>query len=239
MFRRDFKASRDGSPTILSLITGNEPAGEPPTRLRWIVLQRRAMLISMVDVDKKELRKKLLTKRSSLPQKTILDASNAAMELLRQIPEWKTAREILVYWPIRGELDVRPLITELWQRQVSVLMPRCRPDAYGEMDLACASCEDDLTPGPFSIMEPDAHKCPSVQECSPDLAIIPGVCFDRRGYRLGFGGGYYDRLLATPDMQLALKIGVGYTFQLIEELPIQPWDMPVDIVCTEEELWRP
>ncbi len=118
-------------------------------------------------------------------------------------------------------------------------MPRCRPDAYGQMDIACAACEDDLTPGAFSIMEPDADKCPAVTSCQPDIAIIPAICFDRRGYRLGYGGGYYDRLLTTDDMKDTVRIGLGYNFQLVEQLPTQPWDMPVDIVCTDEELWRP
>lgn len=193
----------------------------------------------MVDIDKKNLRTQLLQKRGALSKETVLASSGEALEMIRVLPEWKTANEVLIYWPIRGELDVRPLITELWQRDCTVLMPRCRPDAYGEMDIACAACEDELTPGPFSIMEPDAKICPPVDTCCPDLAIIPGVCFDRRGYRLGFGGGYYDRLLATDGMEITLKIGLGYAFQLVEELPIQPWDMPVDIVCTEEELWRP
>ena len=107
------------------------------------------------------------------------------------------------------------------------------------MDIACAACEDELTPGPYSIMEPDAATCPAVTMCSPDLAIIPGVCFDRRGHRLGFGGGYYDRLLATDDMRGTLTIGLGYTFQLVDKLPTQPWDKTVNIICTEEELWRP
>ncbi|QJB58374.1 5-formyltetrahydrofolate cyclo-ligase [Pseudodesulfovibrio sp. zrk46] len=193
----------------------------------------------MVEIDKKELRSRLIAKRAGLPEHDILENSSHVVELIRSLYEWKNAREVLIYWPIKGEVDVRPLVTELWQRDVTVLMPRCRPDARGEMDIACAACEDELTPGPFSIMEPDAETCPPVDICCPDLAIIPGVGFDRRGYRLGFGGGYYDRLLATDGMKKTIKIGVGYTFQLVEELPTQPWDMPVDIICTQEELWRP
>ncbi|MGL1863399.1 MAG: 5-formyltetrahydrofolate cyclo-ligase [Pseudodesulfovibrio sp.] len=193
----------------------------------------------MADTDKKKLRKELIARRSALSADEVLAGSQYALELIRSLYEWKNAREVLIYWPIKGELDVRPLITELWQRGATVLMPRCRPDSYGEMDIACATCEDDLAPGPFSIMEPDTERCPPVDSCCPDLAIIPGVCFDRRGYRLGFGGGYYDRLLATDDMQQTLTIGLGYTFQLVDELPNQPWDMGVNIVCTEEELWRP
>lgn len=193
----------------------------------------------MVAVDKKKLREKLMACRAALSVDEVRRGSMAALELIRALPEWKNACEVLIYWPVKGELDVRPLITELWQRGCTVLMPRCRPDVYGEMDIACATCEDDLASGPFTIMEPDAEKCPPVDTCRPDMAIIPGVCFDRRGYRLGFGGGYYDRLLATDDMQSTLTIGLGYAFQLVDELPIQPWDMAVDIICTEEELWRP
>ena len=193
----------------------------------------------MVDTDQKELRAKLIDKRAALTKEQVLSGSGNALEMIRALYEWKNAAEVLIYWPIRGEIDVRPLITELWQRDTRVLMPRCRPDAYGEMDIACAACEDDLTEGPFSIMEPDADSCPAVDACCPDLAIIPGVCFDRRGFRLGFGGGYYDRLLASDTLLSTLKIGLGYTFQLVEQLPVQPWDMPVNIICTEEELWRP
>lgn len=193
----------------------------------------------MVDIDKKKLRKRIMDKRSALPPEAILEGSVGALEMVRSLLEWKDAAEVLIYWPIRGELDVRPLTRELWDRGARVLMPRCRPDTYGEMDIACAACEDDLTEGAFSIMEPDSKTCPPVDSCCPDLALIPGVCFDRRGFRLGFGGGYYDRLLGTGAMKNTLKIGLGYTFQLVDELPTQPWDMPVDIICTEEELWRP
>lgn len=199
----------------------------------------RDTVVFMVDVNKKKLRERFLEKRAGLSPEQVLENSLGVIELIRALSEWKTACEVLVYWPIKGEVDVRPLVSDLWQRGCKVLMPRCRPDAFGEMDIACATCEDELTSGPFTIMEPDAEKCPPLGTCSPDLALIPGVCFDRRGYRLGFGGGYYDRLLASDEMKKTLTIGLGHNFQLLEELPTQPWDMPVDIVCTEEELWRP
>lgn len=193
----------------------------------------------MAEIEKKLLRKKLVQQRAGMTPDEIAKHSEDVLALLRSLPEWKCAKEVLTYWPMRGEVDVRPLTRELWDRDIRVLMPRCRPDAYGQMDIACASCEDDLTEGAFSIMEPDKTKCPPVAQCCPDITIVPAVCFDRRGFRLGYGGGYYDRLLASDAMRRTLVIGVGYTYQLVEELPVQPWDMPVNIVCTEEELWRP
>lgn len=205
----------------------------------WIVSPRRVIMPRMLQEEKQKVRAELIKRRAALNKDTIRDASQGAIELIRMMEEWATACEVLIYWPIRGEVDVRPLAAELWQRDCRVLMPRCRPDAYGEMDIACASCESDLVEGAYSIMEPNSATCPPVDICNPDIAIIPAVCFDRRGFRLGYGGGYYDRILSRGHMKDTLKIGLGYDFQLVETLPVQPWDMPVDIVCTEEELWRP
>jgi len=165
--------------------------------------------------------------------------SASVVESIRLLDEWHDAKEVLLYWPVKGEVNVRPLILELWERGTRVLLPRCRPGEFGQMDIACATCEGDLAPGPFSIMEPDAEKCAPQKDVCPDLALIPGVGFDWRGYRLGFGGGYYDRMLAETGMQSALTVGVAYGFQLVDKLPVEEWDQPVNIVCTDEEIWRP
>ncbi|QGY39153.1 5-formyltetrahydrofolate cyclo-ligase [Pseudodesulfovibrio cashew] len=189
--------------------------------------------------DKERLRRRLIDKRLLLSESDRQERSDRALEFVRALPEWLEAAEVLLYWPVRGEVNVRPLLDELWERGARVLLPRCRPERNGEMDIACAVCRDDLAPGPFAIMEPDATKCPAMSECCPDLALIPGIGFDRRGFRLGFGGGYYDRLLANGAMQATLTIGMGYEFQLVDRIPTEEWDMPVKAVCTDEELWRP
>jgi len=189
--------------------------------------------------DKPRLRQTLLARRQALTPAMVHAASMRVCERIRALDRWASAREVLLYWPVRGEVDTRALLAELWARKVTVLMPRCRPDAPGEMDIACATCESDLKPGMFSIMEPGAHNCPAVNRCEPDLALLPGVGFDRRGFRLGFGGGYYDRLLAGPDMAETLTVGLCHAFQLVDELPTEPWDKPVNLICTDEELCRP
>jgi len=193
----------------------------------------------MAEKEKTALRERLVGQRAALSADEVARASEGAVSLIRTLFEWKNATEALLYWPVRGEIDLRPLMAELWGRGCRVLLPRCRPDQPGEMDLACAACEDQLVPGAFSIMEPDAEICPPVDTCCPEIALIPGVAFDRQGNRLGFGGGYYDRLLATDTMRDTLVVGVAHHFQLIDTLPTQPWDKPVHVVCTEEELWRP
>ncbi|XPV76255.1 MAG: 5-formyltetrahydrofolate cyclo-ligase [Desulfovibrio sp.] len=183
---------------------------------------------------KSEIRRPLLEKRRSLSTAEQEEAAQGAAEFISALPEWKRAKEVLLYWPVRGELDVRPLVHELWERGVTVLLPRCRPEEQGIMDICATSCESDLCCGMFSIMEP-AESCAIVETVAPDVALIPGVGFDRLGHRLGVGGGYYDRILAREEMQNTLTIGMAYQFQIQESIPAEEWDIPMKALCTEEE----
>lgn len=184
---------------------------------------------------KTRIRSRLLAVRSGLSETAVGEASGQIAARVRALEAWQHAREVLLYWPIRGEVDVRPLMRELWSRGARVLLPRCRPEEQGLMDLACVSCEADLTPGMYSIMEPSAG-CMMVESPSPQVALIPGVAFDRRGFRLGFGAGYYDRLLAMDSMVKCLSIGMCYDFQLVDNVPGDEWDMPMQAVATQGEM---
>ncbi|WP_147819427.1 5-formyltetrahydrofolate cyclo-ligase [Salidesulfovibrio onnuriiensis] len=188
--------------------------------------------------QKAALRRELLERRKALTAETVRRASLAVAGAIRCLSEWKNARQVLLYWPVRGEVDTRPLMAELWQRGVEVLLPRCREAQPGIMDLACVSCETDLRPGMFAIMEPNEATCPVMHEYEPDVALIPGVGYAPDGTRLGFGGGYYDRLLAEPCMRQTLTIGLCYEFQKLDKLPAEDWDQPVRAICTENELCR-
>lgn len=192
-----------------------------------------------MNVDQKAvLRRKILARRTGLDAETVRRASLSITDIIRKLPEWKNVRQALLYWPVRGEVDTRPLMADLWQRGIEVLLPRCREGQPGVMDLACVSCETDLRPGMFSIMEPYEAKCPAMREFEPDVALIPGVAFAADGFRLGFGGGYYDRLLSEPGLARTLTIGLCYAFQQVDELPVEKWDQPVRAICTENNLCR-
>lgn len=186
---------------------------------------------------KNDMRKRLLSIRSGLSATAVAGASADIAGHVRRLPDWRRAQEVLLYWPVRGEVDVLPLMHELWNRKARVLLPRCRPHENGVMDLACVSCEEDLTPGMYSIMEP-CGTCAALEAPAPQLALVPGVGFDRRGFRLGVGGGYYDRLLAMESMADCLTIGMCYDFQLVDTVPGDEWDMPVKAVATQGEfIW--
>jgi len=189
--------------------------------------------------EKDRLRKQLVERRMALSPQEVQEASLAVAERIRSLSEWKNAYSVLLYWPIKNEVDTRPLLTELWKRGSIALLPRCRPNQPGFMDLCACAGEEDLAAGSFNIMEPAAC-CATSEETGeafvPDLALVPAVAFDAHGYRLGFGGGYYDRLLARPEMDDAVTIGLCYEFQRLDILPTNAWDEPVQGVCTEREL---
>lgn len=187
---------------------------------------------------KETLRTSLLARRSALAPEDVRAASVAVAHAIRALPEWKNAREVLLYWPVRNEVDTRSLMVELWQRGATVLLPRCRRNHPGVMDIACVNGEHDLRPGMYSIMEPHQDRCPALEDFQPDLALIPGVGFDAAGYRLGFGGGYYDRLLAQPGMGDTLCIGLCHEFQRVKKLPVETWDKPVNLICSEKSICR-
>lgn len=191
--------------------------------------------------SKDKIRRKLIEQRRSLPHEGVAACSLAVVERIRALPEWMNARQALLYWPLPDEVDTRPLAVDLWQRGAMVLLPRCRPGHPGVMDLACVNCEDDLTEGSFSIMEP-IERCrvlePDCADFAPDVALIPGVAFDREGYRVGYGGGYYDRLLESAHMGRCYKVGLCCEEFFMRKLPRDDWDRPVNAVCTEERLWQ-
>lgn len=185
--------------------------------------------------QKQILREKLMALRKGMSVSDVEFGSEAVCRLIKSLPAWAEASQVLAYWPLGNEVDVRPLIRELWERGARVFLPRCREGEPGIMDLACVAGKGDLALGLHGIMEPDKCRCPVVEDAAPDLILVPGVGFDSRGYRLGFGGGYYDRLLEGQGMSGAMKIGPCYDFQYVDRLPVDPWDKPVDAVCTEKE----
>lgn len=188
--------------------------------------------------SKKDMRTRMLALREKLSAGERAELSAAICANVRATQAWQRARTVLCYMPIRGEVDVRALVDELWERGSRVLLPRCRPNEPGVMDVACASCADDLGTGSYGILEPDADACPALEDARPDLILVPGVAYDGKGFRLGFGAGFYDRFLSGDQAPGASVYGVAYAFQILETLPVDPWDVPVQAVITENDiLW--
>ena len=186
---------------------------------------------------KRHLRAAMNARRVAQPPAQARAAAEAAQRALMAQPCWTEARQIALYVAFKGEMDTGLLLRHAWEQGQQVLLPRCRPRTQGIMDLVLCSGPGDLHPGHFGILEPRAD-LPALAWDDPSLApavmVVPGVAFDRTGRRLGFGGGYYDRALARPALAQTARVGLAYSWQVVDGLPAEDWDCPVQCLCTEE-----
>ena len=160
--------------------------------------------------------------------------SAAICALVLASPSYAAARAIHCYLPMRSEVDTRPLIADALANgkrvAVPIVVPRAAELAHAWLESLAA---DALIPGTFGTFNPRELR-PAVPG-DWDLVIVPLLAFDRRGYRLGYGKGFYDRLLAANR---ATTIGVGFAAQEVDALPAETHDIALDWVITERELIR-
>ncbi len=187
-------------------------------------------------MNKATFRSRLLAYRQHLSPEHAAAHSRAILTQVQALPGWDRVRTVLLYLPVRGEVDTWPLFEWILARGCQTLLPCCRKNEPGCMDFFKVTSPKELVPGMFNIPEPDTKQCTLIEHPEPDMVILPGVGFDRRGYRLGYGGGYYDRFLARHAVESALIMGLGFSCQIVDDLPHDPWDQRVDLVVTEEEM---
>jgi 5-formyltetrahydrofolate cyclo-ligase len=186
----------------------------------------------MLNPAKIELRAEMMRRRDELAER---DRRSAAIrERVIGLPAYAVARAIHCYISMRSEVDTRPLVGDALARGKRVAVPVVVPKAAELAHAWLASLAgDDLVAGSFGTFNPR-----DMQPAAPgewDLTIVPLLAFDRRGYRLGYGKGYYDRLLAAAPRP---TIGVAFAAQEIPALPDEPFDVPLDWIVTEDEVIR-
>jgi 5-formyltetrahydrofolate cyclo-ligase len=136
---------------------------------------------------------------------------------------------------------VDALMEQAWKSGRTVYLPRVRRREPGVMDFVPCESLTELVPAAFGLREPPENLPGFGAEeagktFAPDILVVPGLAFDKRGMRLGFGGGYYDRFLRRlTDCRC---VGICFEFQFVEILPAEAWDQPVHCVCTDERFWR-
>jgi len=157
-------------------------------------------------------------------------ASTRVTRALLRLDAVRSARVVMAYAAFRGEVDLSAFVEELLASGVRVVLPRTlveerRLEPYPVGNL------DELEPGAYGIPEPPARGKP-VPPALIDVVIVPGVAFDPRGNRLGYGAGYYDRFLSTiPPHTVA--VAPAFEVQVVEGIPARPDDVPVDVIVTE------
>ncbi|MEM7136242.1 MAG: 5-formyltetrahydrofolate cyclo-ligase [Myxococcota bacterium] len=176
---------------------------------------------------KRELRKRMRAVRGALPMSACEARSANIAERVLELPAFTAASTVLAFASIRREVRTDGILTAAWQASKRVALPR----VVGEhLTLALVDADTPLDVGAFGVPEP----APNLPEAAPgtiDFALVPALAVDPEGYRIGYGGGYYDRLL--PTLSRAFTCAVAFDFQLIGEVPRLPSDVSVDAVVTD------
>ncbi len=173
--------------------------------------------------EKKRLRELLAQKRRLLPKDNVKELSSLLLEHIEDIPEFRSAKTVLIYYPTHNEVDVLPLIKR-YKKDKTFLFPVVRRKTM----TACPyEGNDKMHRGKFNIPEPTTHPYTG----HIDMVLVPGVAFDKSGNRLGRGGGYYDRFIACLGRNTTL-VGVGYDFQLVDKVPASRRDKKMQYIIT-------
>ncbi|MCD7946741.1 MAG: 5-formyltetrahydrofolate cyclo-ligase [Oscillospiraceae bacterium] len=142
------------------------------------------------------------------------------------LPEVARAETILLFWGVGREPDTRPVIAELLRQGKTVALPRCLPGR--QMAALQVSSDTVLVPSAFGIPEPGLD-CPVIPKVALDLILVPNLCCDKEGYRLGHGGGYYDRYLRNFTGE---TVALCPAPLLRARLPREVFDVPVNMVLS-------
>ncbi len=181
-------------------------------------------------MDKQKRRLKLLLKRKSLSFTRVDELSREVQRKTLELKLIQNAKKILLYLPILNEVQTNYIIDELTALNKEIFVVA---HASGEYFLSKFTSWQELELGKHGILQPKNLLQVKVSEI--DLAILPGVAFDLKGNRLGYGKGVLDRILVNMT---AVKIGLAYDFQMLEELPTEKRDVQVNIVVTEKKVYE-
>lgn len=188
--------------------------------------------------ERQNQRAELRERRANLTPIARLSAAEGIARTLEQLPEFLTSQHIAGYWANAGELSLHTAVSRLLRRGQIYYLPMIQ----SQRDLRFAAWQPSapLIINRYGIPEPDVSLENSIAPADLDLALLPLLGFNRRGYRLGFGGGYYDRSYAflsdQPRPSKPLLVGIGYSLQELPELTGKSWDVHMDFVATEREL---
>jgi len=184
---------------------------------------------------KQSLRQSIIALRGELPAHERARLSRAVIEGICRLPQYQAARTVLGYLNFGAELAAEMLVQHALAEGKRVLLPRVNRasrhlELYQVQDL-----RHDVAPGLWGIREPVAERCIREEALGTvDFILLPGVAFTRDGARLGYGGGFYDRLLEHMPDRPALVAG-AFGLQVVAEVPQEPTDRKVEWLVTERE----
>lgn len=191
-----------------------------------------------MEEKKRKLRQEFLKKRDNLSRDEIGSKSEKIEKRLFALPEFQRAKTVMFYVSFRSEVETEKMIRNALKLKKKIAVPV----VYGKK-IAVSEIKNlkkELTRGSFGIREPKKEFRRRVNQKEIDLVVVPGIVFDKRGGRLGFGRGYYDRFLGSKSIKLMMNrsrqcalIGLAFDLQIARKIPLVKEDMKVDKIVTE------
>ncbi len=184
---------------------------------------------------KAELRRAVLARRDAIPAERRAELSAAIFATVVTLEAFQRARTVLAYCSFGSEPVTDPFLRAVLAHGKTLALPKvCREPRALEV-FRVTDPGRELRPGVWGIREPDPAACAPVPLGALDLVVVPGVVFDVRGGRIGYGAGYYDRLLRGLGEDVAL-VAAAFEVQIVDEVPMEPHDRPIDRIVTERRV---
>jgi 5-formyltetrahydrofolate cyclo-ligase len=188
---------------------------------------------------KNKIRQLIRSKRDSFSLTERIQLSALAANHITQSAIFQNSKSIACYLAVKNEIDTTKLIEKIWSSNKACYLPLVDPKHYGEMKFIQYLPDDKLTINRFGIKEPVFNKTKLIKPQDLDLVIMPLMAFDNIGYRIGTGGGYYDRAFAflKNNGKKPILLGLAYALQEVPQIPQEKWDIKLNGVATEKELF--
>ena len=207
--------------------------------MKYFYFRKDVNIISSLDLinsikssnTKNSLRKSVLSFRISLDKNDVLSMSADIFRQFLSIEKIQTSSKFMLYVDFRNEVATREIISDLLDLGKEVYLPVTLKEEKKLIPKRIFSL-DNLVSGAYGILEPRID-APTIDNSLLDVVIVPGSVFDKNGYRTGYGGGYYDRFLESTD---ALKVGVCFDFQLVDDVFPENHDKRMNFIITEKEV---
>ncbi len=187
---------------------------------------------SLMGDKKRALRGTFLAKREALSAVMVRSWGERIQRGVLALPAYRAARSIALYSPLGNEVATSEILRDALAARKRLYYPKVTDGSPGVFRVRS---ETDLVPGRYGILEPAGAQRLPHGDGDGLTVFVPGVAFDCNGNRLGRGMGWYDRWLAGLDARVP-RIGLAYEFQLLEEVPAEPGDLPVCAIVTEERI---
>ena len=197
-------------------------------------------MLSIEERRKRMLRKLAMQRRDKLTREQIAAKSHAIAQRVLALQIWRDAYVVMGYCAFNSEVRTDELLNTALQQGKRIVLPRvCLQRRELDLYYIDGLTDEWLELSKWGIREPKPDRCHPAQLADIDLILVPGVAFDTFGGRIGYGGGYYDRLLArlTPDQQRCV-IGLAFEEQIVLDVPLNFFDFRVPLIVTDKRLIR-